>query len=283
MKNITDRNLLRQYLLGRLDEHADLEDNLSDGILFNDEMTDIVDSVEDEIIEEYMEGSLNSVDREAVDKYFLQPPERQEKLRFAKLLKHHFETKPSRYSGTKHENFFRPPVSWLSHFRTYGQFAALVLLIFSTLIYVNGVRRSHARLQGELAQERGRSASLLKQTELLRPPMVSLTLIADRSRGAGTQIPQVEIKSSTRRIIVDIALQGRASGSYDVRLETKGGERLLWSARLLPLISTTGDARLVFDVPARGIESDVYSFVVSSASRATEGLRHYDFQAKLAK
>ncbi|PYV53574.1 MAG: hypothetical protein DMG98_20685, partial [Acidobacteria bacterium] len=92
MKNITDLNLVRQYLLGRLDEQADLEDNVSDGILFNDEMTDIVDSIEDEIIEEYLEGSLSSVDREAVDKYFLQPPERQEKLRFAKLLKHHFET-----------------------------------------------------------------------------------------------------------------------------------------------------------------------------------------------
>src|SRR2546426_7793136 len=76
MKNITDLNLVRQYLLGRLDEQADLEDNVSDGILFNDEMTDIVDSIEDEIIEEYMEGSLDSVDREAVDKYFLQPPER---------------------------------------------------------------------------------------------------------------------------------------------------------------------------------------------------------------
>src|SRR5436190_1346252 len=72
MKNITDLNLVCQYLLGRLDEHADLEDNVSDGILFNDEMTDIVDSIEDEIIEEYLEGSLSSVDREAVDKYFLQ-------------------------------------------------------------------------------------------------------------------------------------------------------------------------------------------------------------------
>src|SRR5439155_19686998 len=173
MKKITDRNLVRQYLLGKLDEQAELEDNLSDGILFNDEMTDIVDSVEDEIIEEYLEGSLDSADRDAVDKYFLQPPERKEKLRFAKLLRRHFDTKPSRYSDTKHENLVRPPVAWLSHFRTYGQLAALVLVSISSLVYVTGVRRSHARLQGELAQERGRSASLLKQTDLLQPPMVS--------------------------------------------------------------------------------------------------------------
>src|SRR5436309_14131980 len=97
MKNITDLNLVRQYLLGRLDEQAGLEDNVSDGILFNDEMTDIVDSIEDEIIEEYLVGSLSSVDREAVDKYFMQLLERQEKLSFAKLLTHNFVQKPSHF------------------------------------------------------------------------------------------------------------------------------------------------------------------------------------------
>ncbi len=280
MKNITDLNLVRQYLLGRLDEQADLEDNVSDGILFNDEMTDIVDSIEDEIIEEYLEGSLSSADREAVEKYFLQPPHRKEKLRSAQLLRHYFEM--NRFSDTRPNNFVRPPAPWVAQFRTYGG-SALLVLVISTLMYVSGVRRGQTRLESELAQERARSSNLVKQADLLQPTVVPLTLVADRSRGAETQIPHVEIKSSTQRIIVEIALQGAASGPYDVRLETKRGEGPLWSARVLPLFSTTGDARLVFDVPARGIESDVYSFVVSSGSPSTGGLRHYDFQVKLAK
>ena len=37
MKNIADRNLIRQYLLGRLDEQTDLESNLSDDILLNND------------------------------------------------------------------------------------------------------------------------------------------------------------------------------------------------------------------------------------------------------
>jgi len=283
MKKVADRKLVRQYLLGRLDDQTELEDDLSDSIVLNDEMTDIVDSVEDEIIEEYLEGSLSSADREAVEKYFLQPPHRKEKLRSAQLLRHYFEMKPSRFSGTRPHNFVRPPAPWVAQFRTYGGLAALVLVIISTLMYVNSVRRGQTRLERELAQERARSSSLVKQAELLPPTVVPLTLVADRSRGAETQIPQVEIKSSTQRIIVEIALPGAASSPYDVRLETKRGEGPLWSASLLPLFSTTGDARLVFDVPARGIESDVYSFVVSSASQSTAGLRHYDFQVKLAK
>ena len=281
MKKVADRKLVRQYLLGRLDEQAELEDDLSDSILFNDEMTDIVDSVEDEIIEEYLEGSLSSAEREAVEKYFLQPPHRKEKLRSAQLLRHHFEM--NRFSDTRPNNFVRPPAPWVAQFRTYGGSALLVLVIISTLMYVSGVRRGQTRLESELAQERARSSNLVKQADLLQPTVVPLTLVADRSRGAETQIPHVEIKSSTQRIIVEIALQGAASGPYDVRLETKRGEGPLWSARVLPLFSTTGDARLVFDVPARGIESDVYSFVVSSGSPSTGGLRHYDFQVKLAK
>lgn len=282
MKNsIIDRSLIRQYLLGKLDEQTEMEDQLSKAILSNDEMMAMVDSVEDEIIEEYLDGSLDSVDRDAVDRYFLRPPERKEKVRFSQLLRYHFDTKPSRQFQTKQDHPVRPPVAWVSHFRTYGQLASLALVIISALIYVTVLHRSQVRLERELAQERERSSKLVQQAELSQPPIVALTLVADRSRGAETQIPQVEIKSSTRRIIVEIALQGGASSSYDVRLETKEGQGPLWSARLGPVISPAGDARLVFDVPTLGIESDVYSFVVSSASPGTREQRHYDFQVKL--
>jgi hypothetical protein len=284
MKNIvTDRNLVRQYLLGRLDEQKELEDNLSEHILFHDEMMETVDSVEDEIIEEYLDGLLDSAERKAVHQYFLQAPERKEKLRFATLLRRHFDSRPAPPLDTTQDGFVSAPLAWLSNFRTLGAFAALVLISIVSLMYVTGVRRSQARVEAELARERERSVTLAQQAELLQPSMVPLTLVANRSRGAGTRIPQVEIKSSTRRIIVDIALQGGASGPYDVRLETKEGKGPLWSARLLPIVAPTGDARLVFDVPARGIESDAYSFVVSSSSAPTAAVRHYDFQAKLAK
>ena len=278
MASIAERNLIREYLLGRLDEQIELENKLSDDIFNHEEMIDIVDSIEDEIIEEYLEGLLNSVDRDAVEKHFLEPPQRKEKLRSAQLLRYYFETKSSPYSTTNRENFIRPPTPWISHLRTYGAFAALVLVIISTLIYVSGVRMSHARLENQLAQERERSANLLKEAELLQPPMVSLTLVADRSRGADAPIPQVNVKSSTQRIIVEIALQGSASGPYDLRLESKRGEGPLWSARLLPIISSNGDARLVFDLPSRGIESGVYSLIVSSP---TASVRRYDFKAKV--
>jgi hypothetical protein len=276
--SVTDRDLVRQYLLGRLDERPEVEGKLSERILFDEEMAETVDSIEDDIIEEYLDGSLDSPDRHAVETYFLQAPERNEKLRFAKLLRRHFEATSSRRSQTEYDGLVRPPLAWRPYLKTYGQLAALLVLSISSLIYLTAIRRSHTRLKAELIEERDRSASLKQEAQLLQPPIVPLTLVADRSRSAGGQIPTVQIKASTRRLIVEIVLQGAVSNPYDVRLEAKGSEEPLWSAKLLPIISPSGDARLIFDVPTRDIKSDVYSFVLSSASPATTVSRHYDFQ-----
>jgi hypothetical protein len=283
MKSIADRNLIRQYLLGRLDEQRELEEQLSDGILNDEAMIDIADSVEDEIIEEYMDGSLNAEHKEAIEKYFLRPPQRQEKLRSAQLLEHYFETRASRYSATNRENLVRPHIPWFSLFRTYGALAALALVTVSTVVYVNSVRLGRERLANELAKEREHSSNLAPQAELVQPSIVSLTLVGDRSRGPEAQIPQIDLKSSTQRVVVEIALQHAGSGPYDVRLESKAGDNPMWSAKLLPIISSTGDARLVFDVPARTFQSDTYSFVVSSTSATGASTKHYDFQVKGAK
>jgi hypothetical protein len=142
--NVTDRDLVRRYLLGRLDEQAEVEGKLSERILFDNEMAEIVDSVEDDIVEEYLDGSLDSADRRDVETYFLQAPERNEKLRFAKLLRRHFETKSSHHSRTEHDSLLRPPLAWSSYLRTYGQMAALLLLGISSVIYIT-LREPEAR------------------------------------------------------------------------------------------------------------------------------------------
>src|SRR6201987_1936915 len=89
--NLPDRSLIREYLLGRLDNEKELEEQLSHDIFSNDELSEMVESIEEEIIEDFLDGTLDSADKDAVNRYFLRPPERREKLRFARLLQHHFE------------------------------------------------------------------------------------------------------------------------------------------------------------------------------------------------
>ena len=290
--SLPDRRVIREYLLGRLDEQEELESNLSEEILFSDELSEVVESIEDQIIEEYLDGALDSADKNAVDEYFLRPLERKDKLRFARLLRHHFETR--RNDLVKPQVGILPitrsdvdqgspgvTAGWRHHFRTYGQIAVLILLCVVSLTYISGIRKRQAQLEVELMKERELSASVARQASLLQPPIIALTLVSDRSRGAGAPT-YIEIKPSIQRIIVEIALPRGATGSHDVRLEANGKKAVLWSATLSPLVSSSGDARLMFDVPTRGIESGVYSFVVSSSPQAQQH-KSYDFEARVTK
>ena len=286
-RSLPDRGVVRQYLLGRLDEQTDRENDLSEGVFFNDDLSDMVESIEDEIIEEYLDGTLDPADRTSVEQYFLRPPERQEKLRFARLLRRHFETKqddlvkpvvstiPVRGDITG----VVPGASWKHHFRTYGQFVALILLSIGSLTYISSIHKRQAQLERELAQER--SVTLAQAPPQLRPSLIGLTLVKDRSRDDGTRPPQIEINSSTKQIMVEIGLPGVTPGPYEVRLESNKGPS--WSAKLLPLTSSGGDARLVFGLPAESFESGVSSFVVSSPPAQEGWTKHYDFAVTVKK
>ena len=292
--NLPDRSLVRDYLLGRLDNEKDIEERLSHDICFNDELSEMVQSIEEEIIEDFLDGKLDSADKNAVSTYFLRPPERKEKLRFATLLRNHFEephqligtisdTRPSAYTNVvRQSSEYSAPIPWWTHFKTYGQLAAFVILGIGSLLYISALQKKEAGLESQLAQERVHSASLVREAPILASSLIPLTLVADRSRGDDSQIPHIEIKPSTRRIIVDIALQGHSPGPFNVHLETKAGIGPLWSARLLPLVSSSGDTRLVFDLPVQGMESDVYSFLVSSPLSGSGSGKHFDFRVELA-
>jgi anti-sigma factor RsiW len=291
--DVPDRALVREYLLGRLDDKKELEEQLSHEICVNDDLSEMVELIEDEIIDDFLDGTLDPADKDAVDGYFLRPPERKEKLRFARLLRHRFEQRQDLVNARK-ETFdsadvpqarldYRPANLGRSHFRTYGELAALFLLTVVGLIYVSGIRKNQAKLEGQLAQEREQSATVAKEAQVSQASMVALTLVSDRSRGDSTQIPNIEIKPSAERIVVEIALPGRSPGPFDVLLEERGKNQPIWTARLLPLVSASGDARLVFDIPVQGVASDVYSFVVSSSLPGSGRPKHYDFRITVAK
>src|SRR5262245_47961569 len=90
---VIDREVVRQYLLGRLDDNEEIEARVSDQIFFEGEASKIVDEIEDEIIEEYEERRLDSADRKAVEEYFLRSSERRQKLRFYRILQQHLAAK----------------------------------------------------------------------------------------------------------------------------------------------------------------------------------------------
>jgi hypothetical protein len=80
-----ERDTIRRYLLGQ----APLEDssNVEERLLTDDEFYQELLIVEDELIDQYLSGELSEPERESFEPHFLLPPERQQKLRFARSLK----------------------------------------------------------------------------------------------------------------------------------------------------------------------------------------------------
>src|SRR4029077_8749547 len=184
---VPDPALVREYLLGRLDDKKELEEQLSHEICANDDLSEMVEIIEEEIIEDFLDGTLDPADKDAVDGYFLRPPERKEKLRFARILRHHLElrddlvnTRKDTFGSAGSESIdHRSPHFWQSHLRNYGELAALVLIAVVGLIYISSIRKNQARLEAQLAQEREQSAIVAKEAPVSQASMVALTLVSD--------------------------------------------------------------------------------------------------------
>ncbi|SRR6266851_474948 len=292
-----DRELLREYLLGRLDDDEAAELKISESILIDEELAEVAESVEDEILEEYVDGTLHSADRKAVEEYFLRPPERQRKLRFIETIERHFAGKlqPALEGGgilaKERPQGIHPGRGdsdrfawWRDPLWAYGQVAAVILFGVGAASYVAVMQHKETVLQQDLAQEKVRSSILMKQVSQLQPPIVVLSLVTSRPRGANEreEMPRLDIKPSTERIVVEVEVQHLQAGAYKVRLEAQGDEAPIWAATLLPIVSDNGDARLVFDLPVKQLRSGVYSLAVSEPAGNGEA-KHYDFEATMER
>jgi hypothetical protein len=167
------------------------------------------------------------------------------------------------------------PFSQQSHFRTYLEVAA-VLLIALGLAYTSSLRhrlqsqldasnKDQIELKNELAQARDRSATLEKELQEARPALLTFLgpIFRDNAR-----VPVVEIRPWTKQVKVEIGIT-HASGNYDIGLKSAAGKEV-WSSTI-----TAASDGLRFDLPAQVIAEGNYCFVVSSQREP------YCFQAKI--
>ncbi|MCU1304986.1 MAG: hypothetical protein JWQ87_5270 [Candidatus Sulfotelmatobacter sp.] len=91
-----DKKTVREYLLGYLPEERST--TIDERLFVSEHFLAMIEQVEDEIIDEYLEESLSAADKLAVEEHFLQPAERRDKLRFAGMLRSQIQQNPPRSS-----------------------------------------------------------------------------------------------------------------------------------------------------------------------------------------
>ena len=287
MNSTPTEDTIREYLLGRLDDQEELERTLSERLLFDDQLSEMVDSIEDEIIEDYLDGSLNLADKKDVETYFLRPTERRKKLQLARLLRQSFTARSKIVHVAPEEGEKSSPQSeagslrglaalWHSHFRTYAE-VALVTLIVASTFYIVSLRRGfqsqrdanrsvQAKLESTLAQEREHSAKMQKVLQRFQQHLFYLGTYRN------SDVREIQIIPLAERLPVEIELQPPVAPVYDVRLESRGGKQIWSQTGIIPSAGV-----LQFEMPVEGITTGDYRLVLSSKAGQTS--KTYYFHA----
>jgi len=278
---LPEEDIIRRYLLGALRE-PELS-AIEQKLLSSEELSQTAGLIEDEIIEQYLDEDLDERDKGAVESHFLRPPAHREKLRFARLLRHHLEH-GSADGGTVRDGGLVSRVPPRSSWNYRGALAAVLLaavclyLVVAQLGLKKDVAESHkgqAVVEAELNKERENSASLREKLQALQTTsVVSLDLRPGISRSTGF-VPQAIIQPSTRFLTLDVVLPKSAWVSVRVRLLDRNTRYEVWSKSGLKPVP--GAARLLFDMPVQGIRSGPYELIVSPVPEHGERVSyHFD-------
>jgi hypothetical protein len=262
---------LRKYLLGILGQQ-DCE-QIEEELLSNEEFAKLIDLIEDEIIDEYVEGSLGIQDRQAVETYFLRPPSRQKKLKFARMLRSQLREE-TQVQAVPTIVLPMPYRRWL--WVASGTMAAMLLLTASLGVYTAKLRRNletemahNRKSQEDLARERALTALLEIQGEKLRNQIktisanpqnnyFTLVLLPILTMGSRDSIPVFTPHPGATRLKIEIPLIDIPEQPYHVSLLGQDGKEL-WSRAS---VSPTGD-QLAFPIPYSKWQTGDYSVVLT--------------------
>jgi hypothetical protein len=275
---ISDTNI-REYLLGLLDPDSKLVESIDEQVLTDPEFSVSVDVIEDEIIEEYLEGSLSSEEMRAVERHFLRPPERQRKLETARLFSRYVEAE-SRKEKTKRPAPARSLFSALRighvrpSFRTFAEIAALVVFAVLTLNLWNQRRELDIAIKQtnrQLGQERERLAvanqQLQSALQSMQPAIAMLNLVRPGLQRGELELPEAKVSSGTKTLHVEVALLSRTAGKYRVQLRHAG--KTIWSQEGVDVAAVPGGAILKVDIPANVLSQGTGELAITPSGEGT--------------
>lgn len=256
MDNENSEGVIRDYLLGRLDANDEVSSRIDERAIMDSEFSEQLEVIEDEIIEDYLEGNLSAKDREACESHFLRPPERQRRLRSARLLVLHLAD-PGNVYDPKEVRRETPLNKSLLKFRVYRGYleVAAGILFVASLVYLV---RQHRELtealdeqRQQLLQQGKESAQLNSPLDVLHKPSVkaTLNLLEPGTLRGDTHLPTLRSGLSGQTIQTQVALPPGVTGIF--ALEILCDEKTVWSQG--PMISKTikEGAVLSFDFPGQ--------------------------------
>jgi len=287
---------LRLYVLGELREPSRLD--VEERLVTDPDFFEALGMTEDDLTEEYVEGTLSAADTECFERHYLTTHERRQDLAFFRQLKSYaVEQRPTvRLADRLRLNdLFRFHPLWSSvaagvFILLVGGNLALLLGNYRLQGQFDHVRAEHQR-EGELRLQLQRQvAALTAQGNTLQGRLESqqgtgslptFGLTSGRLRGPGSGA-RLSISSNAQHVRLELQLPGNDSSPYRAVLYDEGGD-VIWSQSKLKAESISGRSAVVVLVPSAVLSSGEYELKLSAATarRDLEVVATYSFRVNL--
>jgi hypothetical protein len=293
--NVENGSTLKRYMLGELDHEE--QQRLEREIMTDNHTFEQLSVAEDELVEEYLEGSLSAREREKFEKHFLSTPKHREELRLAKALRRYVVEKKSESKVP----FWK---SLLAPLRTQPAFLKHALSVVLVLAVVGGAwsarqaRRSSQEiaqiraqqttsqdqmqdLQRQLGEQRSRNLQMAEELQrreaqgsvtkpdpvaVQQPTLVAFALTRGLVRDAGI-LRRVVVPSGASLVELRLELVSPDYPSYRAMLQDAAEEEIITQNKLKA--SKLGDGHIVVvTLPVSLVPRGDYSLKLSGRSAA---------------
>lgn len=294
-----DEAVARRFLLGQLppEEQARIEE-----LAFTDvDAFAFLESVEDDLIDEFIQGDLSAAEKRRFESHFLSLPGRRNNLQTSRALQQHLDSiKIHDRKGFSIRAWFNLKPWWVRLAITAT--AALVLVIIAIWIYVRGREVTHpVPLQAGSDKPAAKPSPEFKVSPLVEPTTAPVhaenkrkvltpekqknsatyALLSPSAAVRGESVQHLPVPPGTSNVTFELALiTAREFRKYEAVLENEAGTVLKRWSNLKAEQLTSGKA-LKVEVPGTLLKNEeFYRFILSgvSAKGETEVVAHYPFE-----
>jgi len=291
-EQVLDEVRARQFLLGELppEEEGEIQE-----LAFEDRDTfALLESVENDLIDEFIHGDLSSDEEERFESHFLSQPGRRSNLKIGQALQQHLDRLEDKPRPSRHAL-----LGWVIAFAT----VLLIVVLVAIIVRVWESRQSSQIQAGSdkprvvpgpplnaspsqvpttspapYVENKPKSLNPEKQR---RPATYALLSPSAAARGEGAQ--ELSLPANGSSLTIQLALiTPRKFTSYEVTLENEAGTVLdRWSDPRREVLAS-GEALRLEVRTALLKPNEFYRFVVSGISSAgqTEVIDRYPFETK---
>lgn len=272
-------DVLVRYLLGELPD--DEAERLDEQSVVDEDFAARLRLVEDDLVDSYASGRLNSERRKRFESYYLASPRRREKTSFARQLQAAVDGDLVQRHPTA-AGSGRPAAPW----GPWAAAAAVVLCLGSGWLFVQDTRlraaltdterrladadRQTTALTTELAvQQRAAAAA---QASLAQPPDTqSVTAIAlvllPQTRGVGP-VPIVAIGADSRMVPIALAIETPQRAPFEAALRDPATNAIVWRSAPIAAVRAQPAPLVTVAIPAGHLKAQHYAIDLFAGGRS---------------